>query len=311
MSKKFFLGVDGGGTKTTAVVIDGQGKILGKGKAGSTNYHNVGEEGAKKNLERVAQAALKKAAVSNLSYGVLGLAGSDTKKDTKVLTNLVANSFLGQILKENFLVLNDTQIGFYSGTRPPGVVIVAGTGCNVYGQNSEGAEAWAGDWGHLLGDQGSAFRMGLLVLETALKSFDGRIKKSLLEDLVFKEIGDSQDLLSWAYREPFEVEKVASLAPLVEKAARKGDVAAAEIIKKTAFELSLGVKAVTTKLGLSGASFKIVLLGSVFTIKIILIEELKREIACFAPKAECIFPKVEPAIGAAFLAREKYGQIYS
>ena len=311
MVKKLFLGVDGGGTKTIAVIVDGEKKVLGWGVGGSVNYHNVGAESVGENLEKSVEKALHQAGVSSLSYGVLGLAGCDTKKDKKILSEIVRKSFLGQILKERFVVCNDTVIGLYSGTRPPGVVIVAGTGCNVYGQNKEGKEARAGDWGFLLGDQGGAFRMGLLALETAVKSFDGRIEKSLLEDLVFKKFDDIDNLIDWAYKKPVEVERIASLAPLVEKAAQREDKAACEILKKTAFELSLGVKAVGQRLGLFDKPFKIVLTGSVFTIKIILLDELKKQVFHFAPKAEFVFPKTQPAVAAALLAKEKYGQICS
>lgn len=311
MAKKIFLGVDGGGTKTVAVVMNQKEKILGRGEASSVNYHNVGSDKVKENLDKAVEKALNQAEVSSLAFGVLGLAGCDTQKDKRILNHLVKESPLGQILKDRFLVVNDTVIGLYGGTKPPGVVIVAGTGCNVYGQDKEGKEAWAGDWGYLLGDQGGAFKLGLLALETAVKSFDSRIEKSLLKDLIFKKFGDMQKLLDWVYKEPFEVEKIASIAPLVEKAAQRKDKAACEILKKTAFELSLGVKAVVKKLGLSDQSFKIVLIGSVFNIKIILLEELKRQVSRFAPKAEFVFPQTEPAIAAALLAKEKYGQICS
>lgn len=308
---KFFLGVDGGGTKTRAVIIDDKEKVLGRGEAGSTNYNNVGTEKVKENLDGAIKKALSHAGVGTPCYGVLGLAGCDTKKDKEALTLLVRETFLGQILKEEFMVLNDTVIGLYSGTKPPGVIIVAGTGCNVYGQDKGGREAWAGDWGFLLGDQGGAFRMGLSALETAVKSFDGRIEKSLLEDLVFKKFGSIQKLSDWVYKKPVEVEKIASVAPLVEKAVQRKDAAACEILKKTAFELSLGVNAVVKRLSFFNESFEIVLIGSVFTIKIILLEELRRRVFQFAPKAKFVFPKIEPAIAAALLARENYGQICS
>jgi hypothetical protein len=64
-------------------------------------------------------------------------------------------------------------------------------------------------------------------------------------------------------------------------------------------------------LGLSKDSFKIGLIDGVFTIKIILLGEFKNQVFHFASKASFVFTKVEPAVTAAFLAKEKYGQICS
>lgn len=305
-SRKFYLGVDGGGTKTKAVLINSSKNIIGEGQSAGSNATIFGL------TESVNQVALavKKALTgkeSKISRSCLALAGVNIKSNNQDWRQTIKeHPFLSKVL-DNPLIINDTLAALRSGTTDQNaVVIIAGTGSNCYGRNEKGQEARSGGTDYILGDEGSGYNIGLKILKGITQDLDGRGQKTILTNLLFEKfkISSLEDLNLVVYQKPWNKTDIAKIAPLAEKAAEKGDIIAKKIIEQAAHDLAVMIKVVATKLNLQEKSYTIVTSGSVFNIQKILCEHLEADIVKFSPKANFIKPIVDSATAAAYLAME-------
>ena len=177
---KLFLGVDGGATKTIAVIIDESGKIIYKKRGGGASHHSIGIKRVEENLCQLVSFIEKKR--FKISYACFGLAGIDSKKDHRVVYSMLRHK-IGKLLKCPIILLNDSQLILPSIGAENGVAVIGGTGSNFYAKNGN-KEARASGLGFILSDEGSAFDIGVRILRATVKSFDGRGKKTILEKLV-------------------------------------------------------------------------------------------------------------------------------
>jgi N-acetylglucosamine kinase-like BadF-type ATPase len=295
---KLFLGVDGGATKTVATVINESGKIISRASGRQSNYHSIGIKRAEENLYEL----IKKLGKRKISCACFGMAGIDSEKDYRI----VYSSFNRRIKKSlncPIFLLNDSKIVLPSIGVENGVAVTGGTGCNFYARNGR-KEARASGLGHILADEGSAFEIAVKVLRAAVRSFDGRGEKSILEKMVLEKAksGNIRNLVNVIYKNP-EKSMVAAYAPLAEKAALKGDKIAREILSAAANEYILGIRAVSKRAGLR--RFKIAMIGGVFNAKHVL-EKVKSEF----PEARFFIVK-DSSIGAANLAMKEFQRLHS
>ncbi|MEM1575475.1 MAG: BadF/BadG/BcrA/BcrD ATPase family protein [Nitrososphaerota archaeon] len=242
------LGLDGGATKTNCIIINEKYEIIGIGSSGPCNYHAVGIENAKKNIEEAIRNALKntKYEKEKIDIAGLGIGGANTNKDYEIISDIIKS--IGLI--EKYKIVNDVNVAYYACSKgKPGIVTVAGTGSIVYGRNSIGKECYSGGWGWLIGDEGSAFDIARKAIQEATRAFDGRGRKTILVDLLIKELNlkDFNEIIDYVYSK-VESHRIARLAPIVTKAAIKGDKIAKNILNNAAEELILAAKTVYKKL---------------------------------------------------------------
>lgn len=300
-SKIYVIGVDGGGTRTTAVVADLDGKILKKARGESINYHGVGEKRAGAHLHKLLKNFLKKYWVGAV---VIGFAGLDTKKDYEIYQRIVKRVLPSRI---KFFICNDTKTALEAACDTKSrLLIISGTGSNVYGEYGEKGTR-AGGWDFLLADEGSGFEFGMKAARAAIRSFDGRGPKTILEKLVLKKNGSKAmtDFIPKVYeiwhKKPQTFKQyIASFAPVVDEAYKKRDKIAKQIIEEGAEELFLGARAVIKKLKTQNQPLCVGYVGSNFKAPL-LKELLSREIKKLAPKAYFVHD-VEPAQGAVKIA---------
>lgn len=304
----YYLGVDAGGTKTEAVVVDVNGKVLGLGHAGSGNYHNVGLVTATTSVFIAVKEALAEANISasDLSASCIGIAAFDTPHDkTTLMTEFERqkNSLFGA----NLTVVNDTVIGLYAGTKPPGVGLVSGTGCNCYGRGGNGEEAFAGNWGYLLGDEGSGYQLATRIFRAVMHAFDGRGEKTILKTLVLSRLNIRSELeiSDWVTREKPTHGEIAAFASLLDKALQKNDSVAHKIFSDHIQELSLNVTTVVNGVNLTDHYFDVVLIGSFFK-TVGAVAAIEKSIHQNFPKANVVLPTVSGAIGATRLAKTQF-----
>ncbi len=306
-SKKYFLGVDGGSTKTEAVIINENKKEVGRGLSAGSNADIFG---LTESVDRVYAAIEQACHGEHIKFqkACLAIAGIDTKKDKSVWEHAIKNhSGLSSHLPKKPRVVNDSVAALRSGTTAKNaVVIIAGTGSNCHGRNEKGEEAKSGGMDYILSDEGSGYNIGLRILKRVTQSIDGRSQQTLLKDLLFKKLNISSlsKLASEVYEKPWNKTDIASIAPLAEKAAERSDKVAKEIIARAAHDLGVMIKAVATKLKLKNKEFTIVTAGSVFNIQKILKSHLRKDTKSFSPKAKFVKPKIDSATGAALLAME-------
>jgi N-acetylglucosamine kinase-like BadF-type ATPase len=212
---RLFLGVDGGQSSTVALVGDETGHITGIG-------HGPGcQRGS------AIEAAVKAAAPTGITFeaACFGLSGGPAGREALVRESVRA---------DRYIVTHDAAIaltGALSGES--GVIVIAGTGSIAYGRNGEGRSARAGGWGYAFGDEGGAFDLVRQALRAVLREEEGWGPRSALRGALLEAASadDANELMHRFYTPEWPRERVAALAPLVDRAAQGGDVAAQEILK--------------------------------------------------------------------------------
>ncbi len=243
-TEPYYLGVDGGGTKTLAVIVDAQGRECGHGRAGSANYASVGVEQALQNIHDAIQQAIREVPCSfPLTKAWLGLAGIDRSSDAALFS-----SYLRE-LADFVLVTNDAELLLSALGKEAGVVLIVGTGSIALARAQDGMVTRVGGWGHILGDEGSGYDIGRRGLQAAVRAADRRGKATILLTLVLQgwQLHNAEDILDAVYTIDNKA-KIAQAATYVTLAARQGDQVALEIIEQAVDELALLVQTVTPPL---------------------------------------------------------------
>jgi glucosamine kinase len=244
-SGSYSVGVDGGGTKTLAIVVDAQGHECGRGLAGSANHSAVGYQQAAHHIHSaIKQAAETAGCQLPLSSAWLGIAGIDRPADhDELLSHL-------QALAKVIYLVGDAELVLSGLDQAVGVALIAGTGSIALGRDARGKTTRAGGWGHILGDEGSGYEIAHLALQAAVRAADGRGPMTSLLELVMQhwQLNEASDIIDKVYP-PKDKGHIASLSALVFTAARTGDQVARRIIQHAANELALA--AVTVGAALS------------------------------------------------------------
>ena len=294
------LGIDAGGTKTVALLADGDGHILSEGRAGAANLQTEGELEVEKILHTVIDRATEGRDVT-LSAVCLGIAGVDREDDGRILRDIMRR--LG--FRLNTLIVNDALIALVAGAgASPGVVVIAGTGSIAYGVSQHGVAARAGGWGPTLGDEGSGYWVGRRALAAVMRDADGRGPRTALTPLVLRHFSlpNPQALVAQIYHQPKERRAIAELASVVDRARAEGDPVAIDIMTGAADELALAAGSVINRLEMRGEQFPILLAGGMLKESTWLATEVRRRMAEVAPRSTVALLTEEPAIGAVRLA---------
>jgi N-acetylglucosamine kinase-like BadF-type ATPase len=296
------LGVDAGATKTECLLADENGAILAKARGSGANFQLFTEDEVAFALaDLVRQVLPGQRAVADVLC--VGMAGAGRERDFLVMRRILER--LGAA-REN-IVTHDALIALVAGASERyGVVLIVGTGAAAFGVDRGGREARAGGWGPLLGDEGSAYWMGLRALRAVMRAYDGRAAKTLLERPILSRlgIGEVEAMVHRVYRE-LAREEIAALAPLVQQAADLGDGEAQSIIDEAVREFVRAVESVIGRLDLAGKSFPLVLSGGLWKAVPVLTQDFEKIIRKVAPWAEVRELTVEPARGAVALALER------
>lgn len=294
------LGIDAGGTKTLALLADGDGHILSEGRAGAANLQTEGELEVEKILHTVIDRATQGRDLT-LSAVCLGIAGVDRADDARIIGEIMRR--LGY--RSKTLIVNDALIALVAGAGArPGVVVIAGTGSIAYGVNQHGVAARAGGWGPTLGDEGSGYWVGRRALAAVMREADCRGPRTDLTPLVLRHFSlpNPDALVAEIYHRPQERRAVASLAAVVDQARAEGDRVAIDIMTRAADELTLAAASVINRLGMRGEQFPILLAGGMLKESRWLRSEVLRRMAEVAPRSMVALLTEEPAVGAVRLA---------
>jgi len=305
-SPRFWVGVDGGGTKTVTVCLEeGTLRVAGRGTAGCTNSNSVGAERACTAMRESINSALENASITAsqvLGIG-LGVSGADRPSDADRIRGWVRPLFPKEDVP--ILVHNDGVIALSSGTKGvlDGVVVISGTGTICIGYTKDGNHTRVSGWGPLLGDDGSGYAIGHAILKAVVKAVDGRGPATALTDSLLKHINlpSADDLIAWTYAD-VSWERFAKLATLAEACARAGDAVAEDILERQVDQLVLNVTTVVKKLGMEDEAFTLVLAGGVLTHENSYVaEKMQKKCAAAFPQVSITFPQLTAEEAAAFL----------
>lgn len=304
-----YLGVDGGGTKTLAVLVQ-DGVVLGQGLAGPSNHEAEGGlSQAVKAIQVAIYGALAQSSVTPdaISQAVLGLAGADFPEDFQLLTDGLQPLF-GQV---PFKVVNDAEVALAGGARSgTGIVVICGTGTNVWGLAPDGRSEHVGGNGYEFGDWGGGIDLARAVLHHAFRSHEQRGPKTQLELAVLEALGFADYAhLAHALRFRMEPYRFLALAPLCFRIADAGDVVAQKILTDMGHALGQSAVGCAKILNMTQEPVEIVMAGSVWLgsarqLVDAFLDTLKQSL----PLADAHFPDLSPVAGAALLAAAMAGE---
>jgi glucosamine kinase len=236
------LGIDGGGTRTRASIVDGD-KVLAFAESGSIKRLRVGELAAEENLRAILGDVYSQAGVQRVQAASAGVA-SATMPGVKEWISAVFDDFgveRCEIVGDEVIALD----GAFKGG--PGILQIAGTGSNCIGRAPDGSRECAGGWSSRLGDDGSGYWIGLHAIRRALKAYDREEPSRILETVgaIWGTKG-IDELINVGDGTPSP--DFAALAPDIDQLAEEGDAVAIGVLKQAAADLVESVLLVRSKL---------------------------------------------------------------
>ncbi len=277
-----FLGVDGGQSSTAAMIGDETGQILGVGHGPACRHPGAFEE--------ALRAAGAEFAGAEFNVACFGLSGGRPEAEAMARAAVRANRYV--FTHDAAIALTGALAG------EPGVIVIAGTGSIAYGRNAAGAEARAGGWGYIFGDEGGAFDLVRGALRAALRQEEGWGPPTILRELLLETTGaaNANELMHRFYTDEFPRERIGAFASLIDRAAEAGDMVAQELLKGAAQVLATIGGVVRRRLFHPGEPVTVSYAGGVFESPIVLarfhmlteLEDANRVAA----------PVYEPAAGA-------------
>lgn len=249
---ELLLGVDGGSSKTRALLATRSGALLGVGVDGASNQHTVGFDGATRAIQAAIAQAFARAGLPPTTAAVacLGIAGADRPIDHERFEAWA----LQQRLARRCVVVNDSELLLAAGTPDGwGVGLICGTGSICFGRTPDGRVGRAGGWGYLMGDEGSGYDIALRALRLATQTADGYQQAHAILGMVMEHwrLTEPIQLIGHVYRPQMTRADLAALAERVAILADAGDAAAIALIDRAAIDLARLVAAVVRKLDLS------------------------------------------------------------
>ncbi len=305
----YYIGVDGGASKTAAIVVDENDRKLGSGLAGASNHLRVGIEEATRNIERAVNTALVEAgiAIRDVEYAYCGIAGSDHPAHRQKVIDAL-KVFLP---RGNFIVDTDARVALTGAIGfGAGVVIISGTGSVAFGRNTSGDEARAGGWGPTLGDEGSGYWIAREGLSAVVRAHDARGFHTLMTDLICEEYGmcNAEELPKFVYATTTHADDIAKYGKVVIEAAQADDDVARDILARGGAELVECVLAVARKLHMTDDEFPVAYVGGAFHAGELLLSPMRLRLQRDAPGATLIPPHRPPVEGAAMMAMHAAAQ---
>lgn len=293
------LGVDCGGTKSDAVLVDETGAVVGWGRGGCAHSLYVGELLAEQSYIAAIHAALQ-----GHRPKALWIAGLIEPSFQKVGI---------QIPEAHFVHADEVTMGLAMALETHGVVVLAGTGAFVALRTENGDQYLLDGLGPLLGDHGSGYQIGLMGIRAAMASSWGPNRSTMLEQLVPKElgVGSLREMYRLAYIERIGRAEIASVAKAVIRAAEHGDNIAKDIILAAADDISAVLADLVHNARARESDYVMVASGGVAQQSRIYWSRVCEHAPEIAPRFRPVCPTIRPCVGAALLALREMGVPWS
>jgi N-acetylglucosamine kinase-like BadF-type ATPase len=299
----FFLGIDGGASKTACVVGD-ERSVLGRGLGGSCNLTRVSEAEARESLAAAIQQACAQSQITpaQITRTCVGAAGAARPEVSQVVRRVVSGLVPGEVEVVGDMVIA-LEAAFGGG---PGVLVIAGTGSIAYGVNAEGQTARAGGWGFAISDEGSGQWIGRAAVGAVFRAQDeGRDPPLLREMMMALGVESLGQLVLAANATP--APDFSTLFPVVLAMAKAGDSAALGVLTAAGHELAGMAKTVIRRLFAGEKNVRVAMSGGVFTNSSRVREVFYNDLGAEISGVEVLPTVVEPMLGALALARKATG----
>jgi len=231
----YHVGVDGGGTTTTAVLSDPAGDVIRVARAGPGNVAVLDAKDLARLLEGLFRELLGDAPPTHIRHATFGFAGAGRVPEKRKLQAAVAR--LGLL---DFTLMTDAELLYHASHGDDrGILLAAGTGSVCMVRNPEGELEQIGGWGYLLGDDGGGYSMGREAMRAALRAVEAGAQPSALTErlLEFYDLDRPQDLVTEVYGSANPQARVAAAARVVADLAREGEPEAGRIVEAAAEDL--------------------------------------------------------------------------
>ena len=292
-----FLGLDPGGSKVDAVLMDESGVVRGWGVGGPANYNSA--EVVAQSYEDALSGALGPSPPKELWVGAV------------FMSQRVPEWFQARGIVAHFHHANEVEAGFSAALEDWGVLVLAGTGSFVHARTRDGQDLHLGGFGPVLGDEGSAYDVGLRGLRAALRSAWPGARPTTLARAIPAALGRES---AWELVWPFQMHQlgrrdVASLAPTVDEQARAGDAVALAVLQEAAVGLAEIIGVALDAVGLRGAGCPLIGTGGLAQGSPLYWSMLVAEALRIDATLRPLVPPVRPAVGAAFCAMRAAGAL--
>jgi glucosamine kinase len=275
--ENLILALEGGGTRSQAVLVDREGRLLQSATAGPVNTNFVRYDEARQAVLTAVQAVLQAAGVEGeaVTYFVSSLVGP----------RFGAETFGALCPHAEYLYYHELQVVFARAGlyHPHGVGLVGATGSTAWGVRSDdGREVLLGGWGALLGDQGSAYDIGQQALRAAVLAYEGRAPApTRLVEVLCSHFGLDYDrlrpaLIELTYQKPLSRAEIAGLAPLITRLAGEGDELAGRITAGAANDLANLALSTAGQLFSLTEAFDVVMAGGLVNAGDLILAPLRR-----------------------------------
>ena len=245
--KKYFAGVDAGGTITKIVVADEIHNIIfHKESPNSVNFYGMSYQQAKDNLKSLFQDVLNETGISTFESICIGMSafyeepGQEFQRD-----------FTGFIDTKNILIDSDLRIALECMEDQRGVMVISGTGSMLAHLQETGQVLTVGGFGHVIGDEGSAYHMAVAAIRAVVRDYEGWGEKTLLTKQLkaFYKISDIHQLIDIIHNLESAKSNIADFAVNLDICARQNDPVAINILQQEGTYLFLQLVALINKIG--------------------------------------------------------------
>lgn len=297
---KLFLGIDGGQTGTQAVIADASGRLLGRGEGGPSNHVEApgGRDRLRGAILDSVGAALGDAGLGTIEATVFETAYCAMTGEADFKTEIITPLLRTRVLR----VEHDAPAALAGGTLgAPGIIVVAGTGSVVYGENEAGQSSRAGGWGYVFGDEGSGFGLARDAIRASLDALDGVGPDTALVPALsrFFAVDDLRPLPMVMYNGHISRDGIAAAAREVLSTWQAGDAVATRIIRDGLDALARRVRSVAARLSMT--SPHVCLSGGVFRSQPY-VDAFGAVVRQLLPGADVRPARSTPATGAVLLA---------
>jgi glucosamine kinase len=302
------IGIDGGGSKTHAMVADEQGRTIAETYGPGSAVRPGKAEDSANVIADVVRDALASCEMTHVTPRALcvGVAGAGRESSRQELWQALVSRDLAAelVIHSDFSIALDDAFG-----DGPGVLLISGTGSVAFGRSPTGATARCGGWGPVAGDEGSGQWIGRRALSVVTAAADGREPETALTGAVLTaaQVNETTDLIAWAANAP--PGQLATLAPVVLSVAEAGDLRANAIVTLAVEELVLHVRALARQLfGDERAALQVAFSGGMLSKGTTLRKRLEHRLRSAVPGAQIRAEPVNAARGAVRAALRIVGE---
>ncbi|OXS70368.1 hypothetical protein B1B04_18225 [Lysinibacillus sp. KCTC 33748] len=300
----YVLAIDGGGTKTSAVICDELGNIYAKVVTTRSNPTAMDVQYFQSTIHNILQNLQQQdsqvfAAIDSCFAGMAGVKELQAEK--------VVETIVRQYVPKttNVFVDNDALIALYAGTLgQAGIVQIAGTGAITMGYDHEHHFHRVGGWGYLFDDEGSGYDLGVQVLKAIFQSYDGRGDSTALTDVVLRyfSVETVPQLIECIYGEEHPRTVIAPLSKYIFEVAEKGDRVATKIIEDACKNYYVAIKACYSHMAWKEGEVPVVLVGGVFKNEAYFLQGLQQFAQADGIPLKFMAPVLQPIGGAVIAA---------